>query len=276
MKKTMTMILAVVVAALLLSPLALASEPKKPVSAKPEAQALIDKGWDAQDQDMGLKQIDETIKYMEQALKLDPNNQELLVELADEYYQRGDQMPMGSDENFEARAKYFTTGLDYAKQAMAVKETAGAHYWSAANLAAMNENNSIISQAAIFPELNTHMEWIEAHDQHYKYGGYARFWSRVVTRVPAIVIKMVGQDPDQPYGQLTDAINSEPRFIDNYAYLAEFQHNRGKKDEALATLDKALKMDPGAFPEERAYNRYAQKKAKEHWKEWTGKEYPNK
>jgi tetratricopeptide (TPR) repeat protein len=253
-----------------------AREPKKPVSKVAQAQDLIDKGWAAQDQDMGIKQIDETIKNMEAALKLDPNNQEILVELADEYYQRGDQMPMGSDENFAARAKYFEKGLSCAKRAMVVKETAGAHYWSATNLAALNENNSIVSQAAIFPELNSHMDWITAHDKNYKYGGSARFWSRVTTRVPGLVIKMVGEDVNRIFAELEDAIKTEPRFLDNYVYKAEFYQNRGKTDEALASLDQALKMDPNAFPEERAYNRYAQKKAKEHWKEWTGKEYPNK
>jgi tetratricopeptide (TPR) repeat protein len=276
MKNARYILWAAIGAALIFALPALAREPKKPASAKPEAQALIDKGWAAQDQDMGLKQIDETIKDMEAALKLDPGNQEILVELADEYYQRGDQMPMGSDENFAARAEYFKKGLDFARQAMAIKETAAAHYWTAVNLASSHENDSIVTQATLFPELNSHMEWIAAHDQEYKYGGYARFWSRVVVRVPSLLIKLVGQDPDQVYGQIDDAIKSEPRFIDNYAYKAEFLHNRGKNDEALAVLDQALKMDPAAFPEERAYNRYAQKRAKEHWKEWTGKEYPDK
>ena len=253
-----------------------AREPKKPVSANAEAQALIDQAWAAQDQYMNLKEVDQSIKFLEDALKLDPNNQELLVELADEYYQRGDQMPMGSDAAFEARKKYFEKGHEYATRAMAVKETAGAHYWVATNLAAMNENNSIISQAAIFPELNTHMNWITQNDKNYKYGASARFWSRVTTRVPGVVIKMVGEDPNRIFGELEDAIKTEPRFIDNYIYKDEFYNNRGKKDEALAALDQALKMDPEAFPQERAYNRYAQKKARDHWKEWTGKEYPDK
>ena len=49
-----------------------------------------------------------------------------------------------------------------------------------------------------------------------------------------------------------------------------------ERGEALEALDTALKMDPEAFPEERAYNRYAQRKARDAWKKWTDKDYPHR
>lgn len=276
MRRTVILSLSLLVAAGLLASTALAREPKKPVSKNPQAQALIDQAWAAQDQHMTIKEIDQSIKFLEQALALDPNNDQILVELADEYYQRGDQMPRGSDANFAARNKWFVKGYAYAEKAMKIKESAGAHYWMAANLAAQNENASIVTQAGMFPELKRHMDWIESHDRAYKYGAAARFWSRVISRVPGVVVKMVGDDPNRLYKELDNAIKSAPNFIDNYVYKAEFLHNQGKDKEALDALDKALKMNPEAMPEERAYNRYAQKKAKAFWKEWTGKDYPNR
>jgi tetratricopeptide (TPR) repeat protein len=97
----------------------------------------------------------------------------------------------------------------------------------------------------------------------------------VVIRTPAIVIRIVGEDPEQIFGALEEAIQAEPRFIDNYVYRAEFYRHMGKEGEALESLNRALKMDPEAFPEELAYNRYAQRKARGMWKEWTGRDYPD-
>jgi len=48
------------------------------------------------------------------------------------------------------------------------------------------------------------------------------------------------------------------------------------KEDALNTLDQMLKMDPNAFAPERAYNKFDQGRARELWKEWTGKDYPQR
>jgi tetratricopeptide (TPR) repeat protein len=253
-----------------------AREPEKATSSNAEVQTLIDKSWAAQDQEMRLTEIDESIKYLEQAVKLEPGNHDILIELSDEYYQRGDNMPRTSDAEYTSRQKWFKKGLETAEKAIAIKETAASHYWVATNLAAYNENEGTLAQAGIFLTLNGHMDWVKEHDAAYKYGASARFWSRVFTRVPSIVIKMVGEDPERIYGELKEAIASEPNFIDNYLFKAEFLNYKGEKEEALATLDTALKIDPNAFPKELAYNRHAQRKAKVLWKEWTGKDYPNK
>ncbi len=253
-----------------------AREPRKPRSQNPRAQAYLDRAWEVLDQEMTLKEIDQAIAYLEKAVALDPDNHEILVELSDEYYQRGDQMPRESRADYKARNKYFKKGHEAAVKAMEIKETAPAHYWIAVNLAAGSENKSILSRAMLFPKLNKHMDWISHHDRDYKYGGTARFWSKVVTRVPEVVIKVVGEDPEEIFEELELSIKKEPRFMDNYIYKAALCNHMDKKEEALGILDQVLRMDPEAFPEERAYNRYAQKKSRAYWKEWTGKEYPDR
>jgi len=249
-----------------------AREPAKPVSSNPEARQWVDRAWAALDGEMSTREIDEAVRCLEKALALDPRNPEILVELADEYYQRGDQMPQGTAAEIEPRTAFFEKGLAAAEEAMRIGETAAAHYWMAVNLAAASEHESILKRASIFPKLDKHMDWIEAHDRHYKYGGIARFWSKVVTRVPGVLVRMVGEDPRRIFQALEEAIQSEPRFLDNYLYQAEFFHHLGRQEEAIDVLDRLLRMDPEAFPEERAYNRYAQKKARQDWKEWTGRE----
>jgi len=251
-----------------------AREPFKPSSGNPEARQWLDRAWAALDREMTLKEIDEAIACLERALALDPENPEILAELADEYYQRGEQMPRGTEDEVRARAAWFGKGLKAAEASMKIRETAAAHYWSAVNLAAASEHQSVLKRASIFPRLNRHMNWIETHDRHYKYGGIARFWSKVVTRVPQVLVKMVGEDPRRVFAALEEAIQAEPRFLDNYLYQAEFFYHMGKKEEAVEVLDRLLRMDPEALPEERAYNRYAQKKARENRRAWTGRDTP--
>jgi tetratricopeptide (TPR) repeat protein len=251
-------------------------EPMKPNSGNVNAQAWVDKAWAALDEEMTVPTIDQAIACLEKAVTLDPANAEILVELADEYYQRGEQMPRDGKRDFEARAVYFVKGEQAAERALELQETAGAHYWTAVNLAASFENRSAFRQVTIFPALNGHMDWIQANDRNYKYGAISRFWSRVVTRVPGVVVRMVGENPNRIFGALEEAIRIEPRFVDNYLYQAEFLHHMGRQDDALRVLAQALRMDPEAFPEERAYNRYAQRKAVLYWKEWTGKAYPER
>jgi len=247
-----------------------AREPVKPVSLVPAAQIEIDRAWAALDYEMTLNEIDEAIRHLEKARDLDPDNPEILVELADESFQRGDQMPRETDAEYEARNVYFARGYEAAQQALALRETAGAHYWVAVNLAAGSENKSLFRRARIFPGLKAHMTWIEKHDRDYKYGAAARFLSKLTTRVPGVLVKMVGEDPSRIFGDLEAAIRAEPRFIDNYVYKAEFYRHMGRDEEALALLDQVLAMDPEAFPQERAYNRYAQRKARALREAWTG------
>lgn len=263
---------------LLLGPVdaAWAREPSKPVSKVPEAQVHIDRAWDALDQEMRVADLDVAIEELQKAAALDPDNPEILVELADECFQRGDQMPQGTKAERDARRAYFQKGYAKAQQALKLRETAGAHYWMAVNLAAENEDSGIFAQARIFPELNRHAKWIEEHDRDYRYGAIARFWSGVFTHVPGIVVKMVGEHPDRIFAALQEAIQAEPRFVDNYVYKALFYRHMGKPEEALDALAAGLKVAPDAFPGERAYNRYAQRKSRELWKEWTGKTYPDR
>jgi len=272
--KTGTTIVQMILIIAAFSVVAHAREPQKPLSQNPQAQTLIDQAWAGLDQEMSLKTIDQAIALDEKAVALDPKNADLLAELADEYWQRGDLMPKKNNADYDARKVYFQKGLDIANKSLAIKETAAGHYWNATNLASTDENAGIFKQASIFLEVSRHMDWIDLNAKGYKYGATARFWSEVSVRVPGIVIRIVGKDPNENYQKLEDAIKTQPGFLQNYRYKANFQHHQGKKEDALNTLDQMLKMDPNAFPPERAYNQFDQGRARELWKEWTGKDYP--
>jgi tetratricopeptide (TPR) repeat protein len=265
-----------VLIAIALAGASLAREPVKPGSGNPEAQALIDKAWKAVEIDLTTQTADEAIKYYEHALKLDPDNPEMMVALADECWQRGDQMPRETDHEFDARNVYFEKGLEYAKKALEIKESAGAHYWYCANLASSYESRSAFAQAGIFLDLNRRMEWIQENEITYLYGGYARFWGQVLSRVPGLVIKLTGEDPDRVYAELENAIKIEPGYLLNYTYQGEFLHRMGKEEESLEALKKAIEKEPGVLPKELAKNKLAKKRALEDWKEFTGNQYLDK
>jgi len=266
---------ALALAAMAWYPLALtAREPVKPVSQDPQAQKLIDQAWAAVDQKIGLPEVDLAIQSLELALALDPDNDALRVELADEYYYRGSLMPAGSPEEIEARNLYFQKGSDQAQQALARRESAGAHAWTTVHLACLKQYTNFLSQAAILPELTRHLQWIEQHDRDYKYGFVFRFWTGVIIQAPDMIVKMLGQDPEEVFENLEQAIAANPGYLENYLYLADLYDAMKRKNQALDTLAKVLQTSPEVFPSERAQNRYAQKQAGERWKKWTRKEYP--
>ncbi len=262
--------------AALLPFLGTAREPVKPKSAIPGGQAYIDKAWAALDQRMTIKNIDVAIVNLEKAAMLDPQNDLLLCELAGEYFQRGYQMPADNKPQIETRNIFFKKGHETAQKANTIRETAGSHGWSAANLGAMKQYSNFISQAAILPEMNGHLDWITENDKDYKYGLVTRFWTGIMTRAPDMILDMLGEDPEGVFQDLKKAIEKEPRYVENYIYMAEFYYSVHKKEEAINMLQKGIELDPEKFPEERAYNRFMQKTAKTFWKQWTGKDYPER
>jgi len=251
-----------------------AREPVKARSNRAEAQALIDLAWAATDRDLEIPALDTALQHLEQAVALDPENDALWVELAGDYFFRGHQMPAGSEAKIKSRNAFFDKGYAAAQKALALRPSAGAHAWAAANLGASKQYVNLISQAAILPEMRSHLDWITKNQPDYRYGLAARFWSGILSRAPDIILKMLGQDPEEIFENLQQAAAAEPRFLDNYFYLAELYYSMKKKSQALDTLAKALQASPDVFPQERGYNRLTQKQARARWKEWTKKEYP--
>lgn len=251
-------------------------EPVKPTSRNPAAQALIDQAWCALDHQLGLAEVDAAIQLLEQALTLDPENDAVLVELADEYYYRGALMPAGSPAEIAARNRYFQTGLERGQQALAQRESAGAHAWTIVNLACLKQYTNFMTQAAILPELTRHLQWIEQNDRDYKYGFVFRFWTGVIVQGPDMIVKMLGQDPEEVFENLERVIAAHPGYLENHLYLAELYYAMKRKDRALDILATVLQTPAEVFPAEQAQNRFAHQQARERWTKWTRKEYPER
>jgi len=250
----------------------------KAISKNPEAQKLIDKAWALDRSDSSAEIFKQCIALMEQADKLDPNNNGILSDLARYYWSYGDQLPKATAAQKKLLEGIYAKGMGYAEKSLKIKETVAAHYWLAVNKAASMEFSNIMAQAAAFPVIYKHSMYVRANDPSYDYGANGRLWTEILVRVPKKVVEIVGEKyVTEAVMEIDNAIKAEPRYFDNYIYKARFVNvYYGRKDEALKLLETALKQDPNVFPEEVNANRISQRNGRILWKQITGKEYPQK
>lgn len=249
----------------------------KPKSNKPEAQKLIDQAWALYKADSSAETYKKCISLMEEADKLDPNNPDILTDIARYYWNYGDNLPKQTPEQKKLITGVYAKGMAAAEKSLKLKETVGGHYWYAVNRAAGLEFNSIVAQAAGFPIIYKHSQYVSKNDPQYWYGTYGRLWSEILVRVPKKAVELVNWDVQEAVAEIDRTIKIEPRFLDNYVYKARFLHVYfAKNDEALKLLDYVLKQDPNILPEEVTANKVAQRDARDLWKKITGKDYPAK
>lgn len=249
----------------------------KPRSDQPEAQKLIDQAWELSHTGSTAEIYKQCADWLKQADQIDPNNDTILTDLSRYLWNWGDNLPKQTKEQQAKLEGIYAEGLAAAEKSLAVKETVAGHYWYAVNKAASLEFSSIFVQAAGFPTILKHSDYVSEHDPDYYYGASGRLWSEILVRVPKVVVKMVGYDVQQVVDDINDSIKKDPGYLDNYVYKARFVNTYfGNKDEALALLDQALKQDPAVIPEEVTANRVAQQDARDLWKKITGKDYPEK
>lgn len=215
---------------------------------------------------------------MEQADKLDPNNNSILTDLSRYCWQLGDSLPKQTKEQQKKLVGLYGHGKDLAERSLKIKETSDGHYWYAVNLAAGLEFSSIFSQVAAFPSIYSHTQYVLQHDRDYDYGAPGRLWAEILSRVPKSVVETVGQKyVDEAAREIDRALKKWPLMICNYVYKARFiYYFFGNREGALKLLAQAMKMDVNAVPGEVASNKAEQKNGRLLWKAITGKEYPQR
>lgn len=272
-------LMAAVAVVLMLAPLSgFARGLTKPVSKNPEAQKLLDEAWELdRSEDDSAEAYRKCIELTEKADKLDPNNPMILIELSRYYWNYGNSLPKETKQQQKQLESIYAKALGFAERSLKIKTTVDAHYWIAVNRAAGLEFSSILAQAAAFPVIYRHSQYVSDNEPNYYYGATGRLWSEILVRVPKRVVELVGWDVNEAVEDINKAIAAEPRFLDNYVYKARFLHVYfGNDEEALEILDHVLKQKPDCFPEEVGANKVAQKDARKLWKDITGKDYPNK
>ena len=274
----MSVFVAGLMAALLISGPVFAGGLQKTISKNPEAQKLIDQAWNLEHLDNTAKIFKDCTGWLEQADKLDPDNYLILIDLSRYWWNYGDNLPKQTKEQQKFLEEIYGKGMTYAGKSLALKETSAGHYWFAVNKSSSLEFSSIFAQAAGFPSIKKNADYVTDHDSKYYYGATGRLWSEIMVRVPKIVVEMVHWNVQDAIDQINDAIKEYPGYLDNYAYKARFYFNYFEdKDTAIKLLEFALGQDANTVMHtEITPNKVAQREGRELWKKITGKEYPNK
>ena len=277
-RKLSLLIIAGVIIGMIAASTAVAWEMRKIVCKNPEAQKLMDQVFNILVKDASANAYKQVIPIAEKATTVEPDNDQIWVELSGDYWAYGDSLPKNTDAEKKIRQGWFEKGIAAAKKAIAIRETAGGHCWLAINLAARGEMIGIMKSIPIFPKLMKESEAADKLDPDYAHGGTARLWSEVIARVPDIAIKAVGMKPEDSIEDIQAQIKKYPLYFDNYNYMARYMMRLKKKDEALKNLEFVLSHDPKSVPDPNlvSINVEAQNNAKKLWKLYTGKDYPNK
>ena len=265
---------AVVLAALLFSVTAAAAEK---ISRNEKAQALYDKALAALHESVERESLLKAIGWLEEAGRLDPGNEEIQIQLSWRYWMAGEYLPKESKEEREERLRWFEKGQAAGEKAMALNpKSVGGIYWSTVNLAAAGEMKGVLSSLMLAGTLFGNMSRVDRRDPYYLYGATRRFGSEVLIRVPTFLTSRFGFKHEYTVEDLEWNIERWPNYFDNYVFLARVHWWAGEREQALQRLEFVLGHDPVIFPEEKAENALQQKMARGLWKEWTGKDYPER
>jgi tetratricopeptide (TPR) repeat protein len=244
---------------------------------KAEAEKLYSRAMAMMHESLDNKTLNQAVALLEKAAELDPKNEEIWIQLAWRYWLLGDEMPMDSKEEKKQRQELFEKGQAAGEKAMALnKRSVGGLYWYNVNMAAAGEMKGILESLSLAGQLFSNISRVDRRDPYYLYGATRRFGSEIFVRVPAWLTERFGFKPEYVEEDLLMNIEKWPNYFDNYTYLARVYVWSGQKDKALEMLEFVLENDPSIMPEEKAENERQQKFAREMWKEYTGKEWPEK
>jgi len=250
-------------------------EQKRIKCKNPEAQKLADQLYELMSKDVSKKAYGKAIGLMEKAVKIEPDNDELWVELSGDYWEYGDKLPKETAEQKKIRIEWFTKGIEASEKAMEIKKSAGAHFWYATNLAARGEMKGIIQSVPLFPTLVKHMNRCDELDPDYLLGGTARFWSEVITRVPNLALRLAGMSKEAAINDLKNVIKKNPLYFNNRIFYARYLMRLDEKKGAMEQLEFVLSHDPKETdnPTLHSQNIIDQVEARKMWIEITGKPY---
>jgi tetratricopeptide (TPR) repeat protein len=249
----------------------------KVVDNKAKANDLLRKGVLLIEEELDEKTLRKSISLFEEAKKLDPGNEDVLVEISKSFFYLGDGLRRAGKTDKDDLMEIFIKGKDAGLKAMEInKKSVGGMYWSTVNMASEGELKGVLSSLSMGGTLLNNMNRVDRRDPYYYFGATRRFGSELYIRIPGFLSERFGFSHDYIEEDLLDNIERWPDYFANYTYLARVYQSIDKDDKALEMLTYVLSNDPEKMYEARADNKLQVKYAREMWKEFTGKDWPNK
>lgn len=218
----------------------LAPSPGTP-SARDEAERL----WKLR---ADVRQMPALLAASERWVAQEPNNVDALLRLARASYFMVYLHESGG--TLEKRLQIMLKGTDAARKVTRLQPSNMAgEFWASTNLAVYGKLKGPLESVASLSEIKSRMETVEAKEPNLFYGGVWRFWGRLIDQVPSALRMLNGYDLDDALEFHRKAIKVEPRYVQSHLFYAECLIQAGKREEARAVLEKALKLDPQAMPD---------------------------
>jgi len=246
-------------------------------SPRQKAQELYNQAMEILQESLEREEILKAVALLEKAGELDPSREEIWIQLSWKYWLLGDELPKNTREQRKKRLEWFEKGKKAGEKALELNpKSVGGLYWYTVNLASAGEMKGILSSLWLAGTLFGNMSRVDRRDPYYFYGATRRFGSEVFVRVPTWLTSRFGFKPEYIEEDLLYNIERWPNFFTNYVYLARVYWWKGDKENALKQLEYVITHNPEAMSEEKAENYRMQKIARKMWKEYTGKEFPER
>ena len=244
-------------------------------SSNSEAQKLYEQAMALVEESLERQNLERAVDLFEKAAVIDPSSEEIWIQISVGTWLLGEDLPKGSRGEREERKKLFEKGATAGERAMALnKRSVGGLYWHTVNRAALGEMRGVMSSLSLAGTIFSNMSRVDRRDPYYFYGATRRLVSEVFVRVPAWLSERFGFKTEYIEEDLLMNIEKWPNYFANYTYLARVYVWAEKMPKALEMLDFVLKTPADIMPEKRAENVREQRIAREMWKEFTGKAYP--
>jgi len=242
-----------------------------------QAGKLYDQAMCILKESLDDKSLTQALALLEEAAELDPKSEEVWIQISWRCWMRGDALPKASRQERQKRLGLFEKGMAAGEKALEINpRSVGGMYWYTVNMASGGEMRGILSSLWMGGTLFGNMGRVDRRDPYYFYGATRRFGSEVFVRMPSWLTERFGFKTEYIVEDLLDNIQRWPNYFDNYTYLARIYWWEGNKDKALDMLEFVLTQSPEVMPEEKAENARQQVFAREMWKEYTGKEFPQR
>ena len=128
-------------------------------------------------------------------------------------------------------------------------------YWWGKNLAHYLNSRPVIERLSSRELLEVIMNRVLSLDPGFHYGGAYRFFGMLYTRIP-------GMDIEQSFSYFDQAIKSNPHYLANSVFLADFYHQKaGNREQFNKILKGVLNTNLTTHPEVMNDNWFYKKKA---------------